>query len=218
MKTYRTLSITLLFISLSTVMAAQEKAENTDKHEPEARIGIIGGLNIATIIKTGDPSFSSTPLYGLNAGGLLQLPLGNVIALQPEVLFSQKGYRANGKDGITAYDYRRSLNCLDIPILVRINLAKELGIVVGPQYSYLLSTNTKFNSGTATYMQTVKNDNDNIRKNTFGGVLGLDVNLDNNLFLYGRYTIDFKNNNGDGTSSTPAYKNQVFQVGAGILF
>jgi len=63
----------------------------------------------------------------------------------------------------------------------------------------------------------VNNDYSNIKKNIFGGVLGLDVNLGDNLFLYGRYTIDFKNNNGDGTSSTPAYKNQVFQVGLGFL-
>ena len=66
-------------------------------------------------------------------------------------------------------------------------------------------------------MESVKNDNDNIRRNVFGGVIGLDINLDRNFFLYGRYTIDFKNNNGDGTSSTPAYKNQVFQAGIGIL-
>jgi len=216
MKTYRILSIALLFVSLFDVVAAQEKA-GSSFDGAEARIGLIGGLNIATIIKSDDPNFSTTPLYGFNAGGLLQLPLGNVIALQPEVLFSQKGYRAKGSDGLTGYDYRRSLSCVDIPLLLKINLAKEFGIVAGPQYSYLLSTKTTFNSGSATYMQTVKNDNDNIRKNTFGGVVGIDLNLDHNFFLYGRYTIDFKNNNGDGTSSTPTYKNQVFQMGIGIL-
>ncbi len=217
MKTHRTLFITLLFISLSVAATAQEKAGSTYADGPQARFGLLGGLDIATIIKTDDPNFSSAPLYGFTAGAVLQLPLGNVLALQPEVLFAQKGYRATGSDGLSGYDYRRSLNCLDIPLLVRINLAKELGIVAGPQYSYLLATKTTFQSGSAIYMQSVKNDNDNIRKNIFGGVLGLDINLDPNFFLYGRYTIDFKNNNGDGTSSTPAYKNQVFQVGIGIL-
>jgi len=217
MKTFRILSILLVFISLSGIVCAQDRATNHSE-EPEARIGILGGLSIATIIKTNDANFSSTPLYGFNAGGVLQLPLGRVIALQPEVLFSQKGYRATGTAALNNYDYRRSLNCLDIPLLVRINLAKELGIVAGPQYSYLLSTTTSFKSGTTSYMESVKNDNDNIRRNVFGGVIGLDINLDRNFFLYGRYTIDFKNNNGDGTSSTPAYKNQVFQAGIGILF
>lgn len=216
MKTYRTLYIVLLLISLSGIVAAQENVP-VHNEEPEARIGLLGGLSIATLVKTNDKNFSSVPLYGFNAGGLLQLPLGRVIVLQPEVLFSQKGYHATGNNGLGDYDYRRSLNFLDIPLLVKINLSKELGIVAGPQYSYLLATKTSFKSGSAIYMQTVNNDNDNISKNIFGGVLGLDINLDRNFFLYGRYTIDFKNNNGDGTSTTPAYKNQVFQAGIGIL-
>lgn len=214
--TLRHLFSTLLILVYSFSVFSQE---NTEKHTDDLvpRIGLKGGLSIATIIKTNDNSFSSAPLYGFNGGAVLQLPLGHVIVLQPEVLFSQKGYRSSGSDLTGNYDYRRYLNFLDIPLLLRINASKDLGIVVGPQYSYLLSTHTKFNSGTASYEQTVNNDNDNIRKNIFGGVIGLDVNLNNNVFLYGRYTIDFKNNNGDGTSSTPAYKNQVFQVGLGVL-
>jgi len=183
----------------------------------EPRIGFKGGLSIATMVKTDDKSFSSTPLYAFNGGAVILLPLGKVIAIQPEVLFSQKGYRATGTSIAGDYDYRRVSNCLDIPLLLRINLSKELGLVAGPQYSYLLSTHTTFKSGGTSYQQTVDNDNSNITKNIFGGVLGLDINLNDNMFLYGRYTIDFKNNNGDGTSSTPAYKNQVFQVGLGFL-
>jgi len=207
---------TLLVLSISFSAFSQE---NTEKHDndPVPRIGFKGGLSIATIIKTDDNNFSSTPLYGFNGGGVILLPLGKVIALQPEILFSQKGYRATGSGLTGDFDYRRYLNFLDIPLLLRINPSKNLGIVIGPQYSYLLSTHTKFKSGGASYEQTVNYENDNITKNIFGGVIGLDINLDNNLFIYGRYTTDFKHNNGDGTSSTPAYKNQVFQVGLGVL-
>ncbi|HWK08344.1 MAG TPA: porin family protein [Puia sp.] len=207
---------TLLILGLSMSVFSQD---NTEKHtdDPVPRIGLKGGLSIATLIKTNDNNFSSMPLYGFNGGAVIQLPLGRIIALQPEVLFSQKGYRASGSDLTGDYNYRRYLNFLDIPLLLRVNASKSLGILVGPQYSYLLATHTKFNSGGTSYEQTVNNENDNITKNIFGGVIGLDINLDNNVFLYGRYTIDFKNNNGDGTSSTPAYKNQVIQVGIGIL-
>ncbi|GAC1451610.1 MAG: porin family protein [Chitinophagaceae bacterium] len=202
---------------VSTAVFAQE---NTQKNgsEPPVRIGLKGGLSIATVIKSNDNNFSSNPLFGFNGGAVLQLPLGHIIALQPELLFSQKGYRASGTSLLGDYDYRRYLNFLDVPLLIRINASKEFGILAGPQYSYLLSTHTNFRSGDASYKQTVNNENDNITKNIFGGVIGADINLDDNFFLYGRYTIDFKNNNGDGTSSTPAYKNQVFQVGLGVLF
>ncbi len=207
--------IALFFVSLS--IFAQE---NTSQKNAElaVRIGFKGGISIATVIKSNDNNFSSNPLFGFNGGGVLQLPLGHIIALQPELLFSQKGYRASGTSLLGDYDYRRYLNFLDIPLLVRINASKKFGIVAGPQYSYLLSTHTNFKSGDASYKQTVNNENDNICKNIFGGVIGADINLDDNFFLYSRYTIDFKNNNGDGTSSTPAYKNQVIQVGLGILF
>lgn len=210
---------TLLTLTISYSAFAQDS--NVDAHEDsrlEPHIGFKGGLSIATMVKSSDQSsISSTPLYAFNGGAVILLPLGKVIALQPEVLFSQKGYRATGTDLAGDYDYRRVSNFLDIPLLLRINLSKELGIVAGPQYSYLLKTNTTFKSGSVSYQETVNNDNSNFTKNIFGGVLGLDVNLGDNLFLYGRYTIDFKNNNGDGTSSTPAYKNQVFQVGLGFL-
>jgi len=207
---------TLLVLCLSNSVFSQENADKHD-HDPVPRIGFKGGLSIATIIKTNDNNFSSDPLYGFNGGGVIQLPLGRVIALQPEVLFSQKGYRASGTSLTGDYDYRRYLNFLDIPLLLRINASKDLGIVIGPQYSYLLSTHTTFKSGATSYEQTVNNENNNITRNILGGVIGLDINLNDNVFIYGRYTIDFKNNNGDGTSSTPAYKNQVFQFGLGIL-
>jgi hypothetical protein len=207
----------LLFSILSSAALAQRDADHGD-NDLMPRLGLKGGLSIATIIKTNDNSFSSDPLYGFNGGAVLYLPLGHVVAIQPEVLFSQKGYRATGTALVGGdYDYRRYLNFLDLPVLLRINASKDFAIVAGPQYSFLLNTHTSFKSGTSSYEQTVKNENDNITKNIFGGVIGADISLNHNFFIYGRYTIDFKNNNGDGTSSTPAYKNQVFQIGCGFL-
>jgi outer membrane protein with beta-barrel domain len=205
-------ALVLLFFSAS-IFAQDNAVDNS----PQVRIGLKGGLNIATIIKTNDDNFSSNPLLGFNGGAVLQLPLGRFIAIQPEFLFSQKGYKSTGTSLGTDYDYRKYLNFLDIPILLRINASKYFGIVIGPQYSYLLGTHTVFKSGDATYQQDVQNDNSNVRKNIFGGVIGADINLNRNLFIYGRYTIDFQDNNGDGTSSTPTYKNQVFQFGIGVL-
>lgn len=212
----RHLSSALMMLVASYSAFSQKNVDKQD-NDPVPRIGFKGGLSIATIVKTGDNNFSSTPLYGFNGGGLLLLPLGKVIAIQPEVLFSQKGYRANGSGLTGDFDYRQSLNFLDIPLLLRINPSKDLGIVIGPQYSYLLATHTTFKSGSASYEQTVNYENNNITKNIFGGVIGLDINLNNNIFIYGRYTIDLRHNNGDGSSSTPAYKNQVFQMGLGVL-
>jgi hypothetical protein len=216
MRPKKWLHLGLLFSIPCFALAQVKPGSVNDELMP--RFGFKGGLSIATIIKTNDNNFTSDPLFGFNGGAVLQLPFGHIIALQPEVLFSQKGYRATGTDLLGGdYDYRRYLNFLDIPVLLRINASEEFGIVIGPQYSFLLNTHTTFKSGGSSYEQTVNNENDNISKNIFGGVIGVDINLNHNVFLYGRYTLDFKNNNGDGTSSTPAYKNQVFHIGLGFL-
>src|ERR1700693_535004 len=176
--------IALLFPVLCSAAFAQKNTDSLND-EPMPRIGFKGGLSIATIIKTNDNNFSSAPVYGLNGGAVLQLPMGHVIAIQPELLFSQKGYRATGTALVGGdYDYRRYLNFLDVPILLRINASKDFGIVVGPQYSFLLNTHTTFKSGTSSYEQTVNNENDNITKNIFGGVIGADISLDHNFFIY----------------------------------
>jgi len=157
----------ILLLCFSLAAIAQENNESHNK-EPMVRIGLKGGLSIVTIVKTKDNNFLSAPLYGFNGGAVLQLPLGHVLAIQPEVLFSQKGYRATGNSIASDYDYRRYLNFLDIPILLRINALKSFGIVVGPQYSYLLATPTTFKSGDASFEQTVNNENNIITKNILG--------------------------------------------------
>jgi hypothetical protein len=203
--------------SLSFSLFAQG-GKNSTSSDTSPRLGFKGGLSMATIIKTNDNSYSTNPLWGFNGGAIIQLPLGKIVGIQTEVLFSQKGYRTTGSSLLYGdYDYRRYLNFLDIPILLRINSSKEFALVVGPQYSYLLSTHTVFKTGATMYQQTVNSDNSNITKNIFGGVIGADINLDEHFFIYARYSIDFKNNNGDGSSSTPAYKNQVIQLGLGVL-
>src|SRR5258708_12520274 len=104
---------TLLVLCLSNSVFSQENAEkNNDDLAP--RIGLKGGLSIATLIKTNDNNFSSTPLYGFNGGGELQLPLGKIISLQPEVLFSQKVYRPPETHLTRHYIYRRNLIFLTI--------------------------------------------------------------------------------------------------------
>jgi hypothetical protein len=59
--------------------------------------------------------------------------------------------------------------------------------------------------------------NDNLRKNTFSFIIGGDVNFEN-LVLGLRGSWDLKNNNGDGTSTTPRYKNVWYQATVGYRF
>src|SRR5258708_7979547 len=123
---------TLLVLCLSNSVFSQENAEKNND-DLATRIGLKGGLSIATLIKTNDNNFSSTPLYGFNGGGVLQLPLGKIISLQPEVLFSQKGYRPTGTGLPGDSNYRRYLTFLTFPLFLRSNPSKSLTSFAAPR-------------------------------------------------------------------------------------
>lgn len=58
-------------------------------------------------------------------------------------------------------------------------------------------------------------ENDNIRKNILGFVVGVDI-IVQSVVVSARGAWDFQRNNGDGTNSTPRYKNQWVQLTIGF--
>lgn len=179
--------------------------------------GLRGGLNLASIVKDDDaPDFSSKMKPGLQAGIYLQLPISSAFSVQPEVLFSQKGYNASGSFLGADYKYGVTTNYIDVPLLAKFTPNKNFGIVVGPQFSFLTNTNYKFSTENAQYEDVIENNNDNLRKNILGGLVGLEAGLTDNITLSARYALDFQKNNGDGTSNSLKYRNQVVSLTVGL--
>lgn len=117
----------------------------------------------------------------------------------------------------TTYTLTRITNYIDVPLLVAVKPIELLTILAGPQYSYLLKQKDDFSGGIITGSQVQEFDNDNLRKNTFCFVGGVDVNIQN-IVIGARAAWDLKNNNGDGTSNTPRYKNMWYQLTLGYRF
>jgi len=86
-------------------------------------------------------------------------------------------------------------------------------ILAGPQYSFLLKQKDVF----ANVAQEQEFDNDNIRKNILCFLGGFDINI-NHIVFGARAGWDIQNNNGDGTSTNPRYKNVWYQGTLGIRF
>jgi len=59
---------------------------------------------------------------------------------------------------------------------------------------------------------------ENIRRNVLGLIFGLDLNFNRHLSLGGRLAWDLQDNNGDGTSTLPRYRDYWGQVTAGFRF
>lgn len=187
------------------------EAQNANKFH----LGLRAGANFSNIIKSGDNDFSTEMKVGFNVAAFFEIPVVNGFGVQPEIQFSQKGYKATGTVLGSPYEYRVTTNYIEVPLLAKISFSKQFGMVLGPQFSFLTSTNTKFVTNNALYENNVNNDNSNLRKNLLGGVGGIEVSAANAIFSL-RYSIDFQSNNGDGTSSTPKYKNQVLGLSVGF--
>lgn len=193
-----------------------ESQANNDFRE-SVRFGLKIGTNYSNVYDTEGEEFDANPKFGLATGVFLSIPLGKYLGIQPEILFSQKGFKAEGSLFATTYVLKRTSNYIDIPLLVSIKPIEYISILAGPQYSYLISQTNKFENAQTSIEQEEAFDNENIRKNTFCFTGGFDINV-NPLVIGGRVGLDLFKNNGDGTTTTPRYKNVWYQVTLGYQF
>lgn len=200
----------IVFLSIALLMAGLANAQ--------VNAGIKAGINFSNIIKTGDDDFSTDFKTGFHAGLFVDINLVDRLSFMPEIMFSQKGYKADGTSLLGgAYDYTLTSNFVELPLLLKVNAAPGFSIHIGPQFSFLASTTENFKQGSDEYKSTVREDNDNLKKNIFGGVAGIDIS-GQTVGISAGYALDFKKNNEDGSSDIPVYKNQVFQLGLTVKF
>lgn len=204
----------LLSIMLCTQVDAQEKT-TTDRNQ--LQFGLKAGANYSNVYDSEDKTFKTDPKFGIAAGVFVSIPIGRYVGIQPEVLFAQRGFKATGVLLGSNYSLTRTTNNIDIPLLVAIKPIEALTILIGPQYSFLLSQKDVIKFSETSLEQEQEFDNDNIRKNILGVTGGLDLNL-SHFLLSGRVGWDVQQNNGDGTNTTPRYKNTWYQLTAGFRF
>lgn len=54
--------------------------------------------------------------YGMAYGGFLSVSFGSFLGVQPEVLYSEKGFNSTGTILGSAYEMTRSTDYIDVPI------------------------------------------------------------------------------------------------------
>lgn len=205
--------LTGVLFAFSVVSVNAQKT--TTRKATDLSFGVRAGLNLSNVVKDNDKNFSTEIKPGINAAVYVEIPVVSSFSVQPELQFSQKGYKASGSGFGSPYEYTQTSNFIEIPLLAKFIPSKSFAIVVGPQFSFLTSTKTKFTTNNVSYQNTVNQENGNLKKNLVGGVLGIEASAQNLIFS-ARYSLDFQSNNGDGTSTTPRYKNQVFGFSVGI--
>ncbi|WP_262490776.1 porin family protein [Hymenobacter crusticola] len=115
-------------------------------HAQHVNFGVKAGLNASTYAGSDvpNPRFRLGPAAGL----FVRLPLGQHLALQPELLYEQRGARTTSTQLFLGYDspgilYRlrrtNRTHYVALPVLTRWHVRRFFALT-GPQLSYLLGT------------------------------------------------------------------------------
>lgn len=188
-----------------------------DDYRDKVVFGLKAGMNYSNVWDEKNQDFQADGKAGFAGGAFVTIPLGTILALQPEVLVSQKGFQGSGRFLTENYSYSTTTTFLDVPLLLAFRPSPHITFLAGPQYSFLLSQRNTFSSEFYSSEELQEYENDNIRKNLLGIHVGADVNIDH-FVISPRAGWDFQANHGDGTSSTPRYKNQWLQLTLGYRF
>ncbi|MFM2360253.1 MAG: hypothetical protein RLY16_2246 [Bacteroidota bacterium] len=201
----------LAFVCFSNLSYAQEKENKTSR----LQFGVKAGVNYSNVYDAKAEAFVADAKYGVMAGAFITIPLGKYWGLQPELLYSQRGYKATGMLLGNAYSFTRTSSFIDVPILLAIKPSPFVSILIGPQYSFLSHQKDVFVLSEHSAAQEAQFNNDNIRKNILCITGGLDVQISRvNIGL--RAGWDMQKNNGDGASTSPQYKNVWYQASIGF--
>lgn len=203
--------ISLLFLTLSLTAFSQNEEDRRNNLE----FGFKAGVNASNVWDEQGEDFQADTKIGFAGGVFIGIPIGTFLGIQPEILLSQKGFKGSGTLLGFPYSFKRTTTYIDVPLQVQLKPAEFLTILAGPQLSFLTNQKDEYTFGSNSTDQEQQFDNENIRKNILGFVVGFDVVVQS-VVVSARGAWDFQKNNGDGTNSTPRYKNQWVQLTIGF--
>jgi hypothetical protein len=176
--------------------------------------GKVGG-NLAGVKNIGDENNSSR--VGFNAGAVAQIGISKKFVIQPELLFSLKGYKfppTNFNSSGTL-----SLNYVVIPLLAGFQPSENVTILFGPELGFLTSVNSRFDGANHDVSK-------NFRKTDIGINLGTALHIKEGVGIEARYSYGFNeladviytDNLGNEIGRGRTGANRVFQIGLYYLF
>ena len=173
-------------------------------HSQGFHLGIKGGANINKLTgKTFKEEFS----FGYHLGGFAEIPLGEKVSIQPEVLFNQFTQDTASRFN-EVYDLKSNLkniklNYLTIPILLNYRPSNFISFQLGPQFGILMDQNVTL----------VQNGKEAFKKGDFSMLGGVQLKF-SSFRVYGRYALGLSNLN--DIDNKDKWKSQGFQLGVGL--
>lgn len=165
--------------------------------EKKTSWGPKASFNLATITGS-DGGAAMKP--GFSAGLFGEYRMTNLFAISPEVVYSMQGVKVKDMDASLVSHY------INIPILAKFYVIKNLSLEVGPQFGFALSASAKA-AGVS-----VKMDSELYNMFDLSIAAGATYNIQKFL-VSARYNIGMTNFVKDGSN-----KNGVLQIGVGYRF
>lgn len=214
-----------LFIACAFVLGTFTAAQ------AQATFGVRGGANLSNL--SGD--LRDEELFenkvSFHGGVTLNFPLvEDFISLQPELLYSRKGFKTSGEEYTNLLLQKRrregsmNYNYLDLPILANINTG-PVYFELGPQLSYLLSVNneTEVYDGSGNLIASSRDEKSKEGLSDFeiGYVAGLGFRASNGISLGLRYNgafSDFVKEDVNFEGDLSNARHSVFMLTLGLRF
>lgn len=203
----------LVTVAIGFTSIAQEETEVVIERPYRLTYGVKAGANLSGVWNAAGQDFSADTKYGFAGGVFLGIPLGRFLGLQPEMMYSQKGFTSTGTLIGAAYFLEKTNHFIDMPMQLQFKPLPFMTILAGPQMSFLVLEDNVYILGGAGQKSAF--DDDNRRICYLGGVAGIDLNF-YHLVISGRAGWDFQNNKTSGRIDTPKYRNQYVQLTLGF--
>jgi hypothetical protein len=193
----KTIYITIALLITSIVSNAQDI-------ENRATAGIKGGYNLSSV--SFDGSSETEKLNGFHIGIYGESFIGEHISIQPEILYSQQGYKITDNSGT----YKQKLNYINIPLMLKLYPVKSFFLEAGPQIGFSISHKETFDSGFNLYDTSQEFEPNNF---DWGVNLGAGFKSDAGVSLGARYHLGQSD-----IYDEDKPKNRVFQIYLGFEF
>lgn len=202
----RTLAVALMAVGLLALPAVAQK--------PSPRLGLMAGATFATVSVEDAGSTEFKNRTGFMGGGFAEIPVSNVVSIQPELLYAMKGTKL--EDGSETGEIK--LSYFEIPVLLRVNIPTEGGTVrphlyAGPAIGFKVACDFEFEGTSA----SCEDEEITLKSSDWSAVFGGGIDI--KQFTIGiRYTLGLANIEDSANGSDDSAKNRALSIYAGFGF
>ncbi|MFD2562170.1 porin family protein [Aquimarina rubra] len=199
----------LLFVVLFGAVTVSATAQ-----EEKIRFGAKAGLNLSSI--TGDFTDELSMRTSFHVGALVEIPLSDKFALQPELMYSAQGAKYEFSEPGFTDESTIKLDYLNIPVMAKFYPVEGFSIQAGPQLGVLLSAKDKGEDSIGgEYDDDIK---EFISSIDLGLNFGVGYQLEAGIFFEGRYNLGLTDINDENTSDDFSQRNSTIQFSVGYKF